>query len=366
MTPTSISEIIRLDKNHAVHLPLPQVFADEFAHQLADTIILIDCFGIHWDVQLQRVNNTVFLSSGWEHFVDHHTLEDDYVLMFEYIGNSIFYVTLLDNSSVARTFQDGISDEEFSTLGYPAFTVTLEARLQCHQKIYIPGTFSRRHLPLYKENVEIHDSAGNVWPIRTNIRQNGDVRCLTIGWTYFATAKGLGNGDKCMFELVDDHDDLPSQQGYFWIKARAYVGVFNQSFWYMSCNTRNKVSSADYNETYQDEIGIGTTDLISTGELVVSGGVNQNARNSKSVNDSTDTHPTSLSSFKSKAMEKRTKTINSNGFLSTVSQPSSSMKSTNDWHKALCTKISILIEVFLKKVCKGIFREGIVAPHMDD
>ncbi|KAL2468021.1 B3 DNA binding domain [Forsythia ovata] len=71
-------------------------------------------------------------------------------------------------------------------------------------KIYIPGTFSRRHLPLCEENVEIHDSAGNVWPIRTNIRQNGDVRCVTIGWTDFTTAKGLDNGDKCIFKLVDD------------------------------------------------------------------------------------------------------------------------------------------------------------------
>ncbi|KAL2529361.1 B3 DNA binding domain [Forsythia ovata] len=74
---------------------------------------------------------------------------------------------------------------------------------------YIPGTFSRRHRPLYKENVEIHDSAGNVWLICTNIRQNGDVRCLTIGCADFATAKGHGNGDKCMFELVDDDDDVP-------------------------------------------------------------------------------------------------------------------------------------------------------------
>ncbi|KAL2493596.1 replication protein A 70 kDa DNA-binding subunit D-like [Forsythia ovata] len=40
-------------------------------------------------------------------------------------------------------------------------------------------------------------------------------------------------------------------QGYFWVYARAYVRVFKQAFWYMSCNTCNKISSADFNETYE-------------------------------------------------------------------------------------------------------------------
>ncbi|KAL2520740.1 replication protein A 70 kDa DNA-binding subunit D-like [Forsythia ovata] len=39
--------------------------------------------------------------------------------------------------------------------------------------------------------------------------------------------------------------------GYIWVYARAYVRVFKQAFWYMSCNTYNKVSSADFNETYE-------------------------------------------------------------------------------------------------------------------
>ncbi|KAL2456038.1 Replication factor-A C terminal domain-containing protein [Forsythia ovata] len=39
--------------------------------------------------------------------------------------------------------------------------------------------------------------------------------------------------------------------GYFWVHARAYVRVFKQSFWYMSCNTCKKISSSDFNETYE-------------------------------------------------------------------------------------------------------------------
>ncbi|KAL2528867.1 DNA-binding pseudobarrel domain superfamily [Forsythia ovata] len=56
---------------------------------------------------------------GWEHFVDHHTLENDFLLLFEYIGNSTFFVTISDDSSGERTYE-GMGDE-ISTLGYTAF-----------------------------------------------------------------------------------------------------------------------------------------------------------------------------------------------------------------------------------------------------
>ncbi|KAL2514925.1 Replication factor-A C terminal domain-containing protein [Forsythia ovata] len=36
----------------------------------------------------------------------------------------------------------------------------------------------------------------------------------------------------------------------FWVEARAYVRVFNQSFWYMACDICNKISSASFGETY--------------------------------------------------------------------------------------------------------------------
>ncbi|KAL2499699.1 Replication protein A 70 kDa DNA-binding subunit B [Abeliophyllum distichum] len=39
-------------------------------------------------------------------------------------------------------------------------------------------------------------------------------------------------------------------QHHFWVEARAYVRVFNQSFWYMACDICNKISSASFGETY--------------------------------------------------------------------------------------------------------------------
>ncbi|KAL2464323.1 replication protein A 70 kDa DNA-binding subunit D-like [Forsythia ovata] len=39
-------------------------------------------------------------------------------------------------------------------------------------------------------------------------------------------------------------------QNYFWVEARAYIRVFNQSFWYMACDICNKISSASYGEVY--------------------------------------------------------------------------------------------------------------------
>ncbi|KAL2552296.1 Replication factor-A C terminal domain-containing protein [Forsythia ovata] len=39
-------------------------------------------------------------------------------------------------------------------------------------------------------------------------------------------------------------------QNHLWVEARAYIRVFNQSFWYMACDICNKISSASYGEVY--------------------------------------------------------------------------------------------------------------------
>ncbi|KAL2501470.1 tyrosyl-DNA phosphodiesterase 1 [Forsythia ovata] len=39
-------------------------------------------------------------------------------------------------------------------------------------------------------------------------------------------------------------------QNYFWVNARAYIRMFNQSFWYMACDICNKISSASFGEVY--------------------------------------------------------------------------------------------------------------------
>ncbi|KAL2521563.1 Replication protein A 70 kDa DNA-binding subunit B [Forsythia ovata] len=39
-------------------------------------------------------------------------------------------------------------------------------------------------------------------------------------------------------------------QNYFWVDARAYIRMFNQSFWYMACDICNKISSASFGEVY--------------------------------------------------------------------------------------------------------------------
>ncbi|KAL2521593.1 uncharacterized protein Fot_25516 [Forsythia ovata] len=48
--------------------------------------------------------------------------------------------------------------------------------------IYVPGTFSRSHLPRSVHGVEIHDAVGQVWQIRMDTRHNRIVRRLAGGW----------------------------------------------------------------------------------------------------------------------------------------------------------------------------------------
>lgn len=56
-------------------------------------------------------------------------------------------------------------------------------------------------------NVQIHDSSHNNWQVRTNLRRNDDIRCFTVGWTYYAREKQNEIDDTCIFELVND--ELP-------------------------------------------------------------------------------------------------------------------------------------------------------------
>ncbi|KAL2457952.1 Replication factor-A C terminal domain-containing protein [Forsythia ovata] len=40
------------------------------------------------------------------------------------------------------------------------------------------------------------------------------------------------------------------QKQFFWIKGKASVTVLNQTYWYMSCNNCNKISSENYGDIY--------------------------------------------------------------------------------------------------------------------
>ncbi|KAL2514569.1 Uncharacterized protein Fot_28540 [Forsythia ovata] len=57
--------------------------------------------------------------------------------------------------------------------------------------------------------------------------------------------------DEKDFTEIKSIQGLKTVKQFFWIKERASVKFLNQTYWYMSCNNCNKISSENYGDIYQ-------------------------------------------------------------------------------------------------------------------
>ncbi|KAL2522380.1 Uncharacterized protein Fot_26303 [Forsythia ovata] len=56
--------------------------------------------------------------------------------------------------------------------------------------------------------------------------------------------------DEKDFTEIKNIQWLKTVKQFFWIKGKASVTVLNQTYWYMSCNNCNKISSENYGDIY--------------------------------------------------------------------------------------------------------------------
>ncbi|KAL2538380.1 replication protein A 70 kDa DNA-binding subunit D-like [Forsythia ovata] len=56
--------------------------------------------------------------------------------------------------------------------------------------------------------------------------------------------------DEKDFTKIKNIQGLKTVKQFFWIKGKASVTVLNQTYWYMSCNNCNKISSENYGDIY--------------------------------------------------------------------------------------------------------------------
>ncbi|KAL2552491.1 Replication protein A 70 kDa DNA-binding subunit D [Forsythia ovata] len=56
--------------------------------------------------------------------------------------------------------------------------------------------------------------------------------------------------DEKDFTEIKNIQGLKTVKQFFWIKGKACVTVLNQTYWYMSCNNCNKISSENYGDIY--------------------------------------------------------------------------------------------------------------------
>jgi hypothetical protein len=78
---------------------IPVKFVIEFGNELSDVATLAVPNGHFWQVGLEKANREIWFHDGWQEFMEHHSIDYGYFLVFRYEGNSKFHVLVFDNTS---------------------------------------------------------------------------------------------------------------------------------------------------------------------------------------------------------------------------------------------------------------------------
>ncbi|CAM0885271.1 unnamed protein product [Alopecurus aequalis] len=90
--------IRQINGNFMHSMVIPDRVVKYFGGKLPGTVKLEAANGNIYDVGVTESMNRKLLQSGWATFVDANKLEENYSLMFRYLGNARFQVTIFDSS----------------------------------------------------------------------------------------------------------------------------------------------------------------------------------------------------------------------------------------------------------------------------
>uniref|UniRef100_A0ACD5XFX8 Uncharacterized protein n=1 Tax=Avena sativa TaxID=4498 RepID=A0ACD5XFX8_AVESA len=90
--------IRQINGNFMHSMVIPEWFVKYFGGKIPKTVKLEVANGNIYDVGVTESMNRTILKSGWAAFVDANKIEDNYSLMFRYLGNTRFKVTIFDSN----------------------------------------------------------------------------------------------------------------------------------------------------------------------------------------------------------------------------------------------------------------------------
>ena len=79
---------------------LPEWFVNYFGGEIPETVKLTTPDGTTYDVRVTENMNRTILKSGWAAFLNANQIAENYSLMFRYLGNAHFEVTIFDSNGV--------------------------------------------------------------------------------------------------------------------------------------------------------------------------------------------------------------------------------------------------------------------------
>ncbi|KAF3438877.1 hypothetical protein FNV43_RR17152 [Rhamnella rubrinervis] len=249
---------------------IPPRWLAEFVKSDLDHVVLKLPNGKTWQVKLQKKHDgKVYLEEGWPDFAKNYHIQLGHLLIFKYVGNSLFHVIIHDYTSMEIDYpsdssdtdvdddQNNLDDEEnnhvsfkdesdsdsdasFNILGdFPTYlkrmkTKTCTAHSESHEVqrketdkraksssaqrpkwtksgYYLPKNFAEEYIEGEDIMVILRDSDGTTWPVRVQKLGNITNARYNGGWLRFARDKMLKEKDKLKFDLIKEGNQITFQ-----------------------------------------------------------------------------------------------------------------------------------------------------------
>uniref|UniRef100_A0ACD5WJ69 Uncharacterized protein n=1 Tax=Avena sativa TaxID=4498 RepID=A0ACD5WJ69_AVESA len=112
--------IRKINGNFMHSMVIPEWFVKYFVGKIPKTVNLEVANGNIYDVGVTESMNRTILKYGWAAFVDANKIEENYSLMFRYLGNTRFKVTIFDSNGmeIALCWAGRKSASDVKTLDY--------------------------------------------------------------------------------------------------------------------------------------------------------------------------------------------------------------------------------------------------------
>ncbi|KAH7511018.1 hypothetical protein FEM48_ZijujUnG0056600 [Ziziphus jujuba var. spinosa] len=167
-----------------------------------------------WKLDFQKLGGRIVFVDGWQEFVEYHSIDSGYFLVFRYDGFSKFHVCILDESgteiyypwNAASSDVEPHSDKEGQSAAtsckyaHPSFIVLLSG----HNKyLHVPMGFVMTYMQGCSQVITLTCN-GKKWQVTFSLKEHRTVNRIRIskGWRGFVRDNNLGAGDVCVFELI--------------------------------------------------------------------------------------------------------------------------------------------------------------------
>lgn len=78
---------------------IPRKFVRRYGSELSSPVFLKMPSGAKWEIQLLKCDDEIWLTNGWQEFVEYYSLAFGYFLIFEFEQNCHFNVIIMDKSA---------------------------------------------------------------------------------------------------------------------------------------------------------------------------------------------------------------------------------------------------------------------------